>query len=153
MEIFFNAKEVDLDTKSYPKDTIPDGDYIGMITDIAMIDSKNGDKALKVSIGVAKGPEAGKIYEEWIARRCNKSPKRVAIGEKTLARLILACGKEKIRATEELHNIPFCFTLVTKKGFQNLDKIEKFEGELPAKKPNPGFDVETTTTETEDFFG
>lgn len=153
MELFFDAKQVDLESTAYPKDIIPDGQYIGMITDSAMIDSKNGDKSLRVSIGIAKGSEAGKVFEEWIARRCNKNPKRVAMGEKMLARLILACGKEKIRDTKELHDIPFSFSLVTKKGYQNIEEIEKLAGGIPARTPNPGFDVETTTTETEDFFG
>lgn len=143
MELFFDASEVDLESSVTPKDVIPDGFYTWMIVDSEPVDSKNGDKSIKFSLGVAKGEQAGKIREEWIARRCNANPKRVAIGEKMLARFIKACGKEKIRDTKEIHNIPFTANLVTKGKYQNITDIAPYDGEAVEKpKSNPGFDIE-----------
>lgn len=128
MEFFFDASAVKIEDYGKPIDRVPDGEYLAMIFDSVIIDHKNGDKSLKFTLGICQGEYSNSCFEMWIALRANSNPKKVAFGQKQLAKLIMALGKEKIRDTQELHNKPFGVVLETKNNFQGVKKIFSVEG-------------------------
>ena len=99
-EINFNPHDV-------PEETIPAGRYrvAATASELRTNLNQNGDY-FYFTFQVLDGPHENHVFDLVIVRSHEESQKAVKNGRRRLADLCLACGKDRITRTEELHGIP-----------------------------------------------
>ncbi len=114
----FNASEVPEREEFTP---VPPGQYVGMVTSSELKETKSGGQMIVLEIDIQDGDSAGrKLFERLNIKNSNETA--VTIAYQTLAELVKALGKEKIKDTEELHNKRFLMNVVVDPPKPYVDK-------------------------------
>jgi hypothetical protein len=105
----FDATEVPEDEGFEP---IPEGEYSCQIIRSEMRDTKAGTgQFLELRVQILDAPFTGRLVFERL-NLINPNEIAVKIANRTLADICLACGKDSIEDSEELHGIEFIAKVV-----------------------------------------
>lgn len=96
-------------------EVLPPGDYLAMIVDSEMKDTKGGDgQYLNLTLQVLDGPFAGRMLFDRL-NLINTNAKAVAIAQRQLSQICHAIGVMRVSDSAELHNKPLVATLKIRK--------------------------------------
>lgn len=95
-------------------DVIPAGEYVAIIEDSDMVETKNKDgRMLKLTYQIIDGPFKGnKLFNQLNLE--NKSQQAVQIARKSLNAIGVAVGVAEIKDSSQLHNKPLKIEVVVK---------------------------------------
>ncbi len=114
----FNVSDVPERTDFTP---VPPGQYVGMVTSSELKDTKSGGQMIVLEIDIQDGDHSGrKLFERLNIKNSNETA--VTIAYQSLAELIKALGKDKIKDTEELHNKRFLINVAVDPPNPYVDK-------------------------------
>jgi len=92
-------------------DPMPPGDYITIVTNSELKDTKAGDgQYIELTMQIVDGPFSGRRHWERL-NIINKNEKTQEIARSHLNALLKACGVPNAKNTEETHDIPFTMVL------------------------------------------
>jgi hypothetical protein len=128
-EVNINAKQInDEDKKKYG--TVPDGEYVSMMTDY---ETKSGPKGeyLSASFQIVDGEfKNRKIFDRYFI---NASPAAVAIAHSKWSAIGISVGIETIKNLDQLLNKPFLMKIGTEKGEGDYPDKNVYKGAKPLK--------------------
>jgi hypothetical protein len=129
----------DIDFSSIPdSNTIPDGDYLACITASEKKTGKDsGEEYLALTIQVIDGPRKGFLGRDNLSLWSSKDDAR-NIAKQKLKQIVIACGKQSVQSSQELHQIPMLVTFKTKGSYSNPTKYKaKQLGPVASPAVNP----------------
>lgn len=104
-------------------DKVPTGEYLLEIQNTEVKPNSSGTgQVLKVDLQVAEGPQKGSWVNQYINYQ-HETPKIMRLGQVELAQLCRACGIEKLKFTEELHEKQIIARVIAKPDKKDDDKI------------------------------
>ena len=105
---------------------LEDGEYELMVTESEFKDCRGGKRLTLTMEVISETGKGRKIWENllWV----HPSEKAVLIARETFSSLCKACGLTSVKASEELHNIPFKAKVGQEhpEGYKSRNVIEKY---------------------------
>ena len=123
-QLGFNADDYDPADDFEP---LPAGDYLTMITESSLENTKSGGQMVKLTYTVMEGAfEGRKLWSQH--NIINSSPKAEEIGRKEISRIAHAIGQPRINDTEQLLQQVVRITIVLKNdpGYGPKNEVKKW---------------------------
>ena len=123
-QLGFNADDYDPADEFEP---LPAGDYLTMITESSLENTKSGGQMVKLTYTVMEGAfEGRKLWSQH--NIINSSPKAEEIGRKEISRIAHAIGQPRINDTEQLLQQVVRITIVLKNdpGYGPKNEVKKW---------------------------
>ncbi|WP_163387934.1 AAA family ATPase [Endozoicomonas acroporae] len=123
-QLGFNADDYDPADEFEP---LPPGEYLTMITEASLDNTKSGGQMVKLTYTVMEGQfEGRKLWSQH--NIVNSSPKAQEIGRKEISRIAHAVGQPRINDTEQLLQQVIRITVVLKQdpGFGPKNEVKKW---------------------------
>lgn len=121
---FFNAAEVEPSTGFTP---IPAGEYLAVITEDEMKDSKSGGQYLKLTFEIIEGDYKGRKL--WVnLNLVNSNPKAVEIARADLSAICRAVNVMQLQDTVQLYNLPLVISVKCKKNAETGEMQNEVKG-------------------------
>jgi hypothetical protein len=118
-------------------DPMPPGDYITIVTNSELKDTKAGDgQYIELTMQIVDGPFSGRRHWERL-NIINKSDKTQEIARSHLNALLKACGVPNAKNTEETHDIPFTMVLYLDRKEPTRNRIMGYSPAGAAQAPKP----------------
>ncbi len=125
-QLGFNAGDYD-PTDEF--DPLPAGEYLTMITESSLENTKTGGRMVKLTYTIMEGQYEGR--KTWSQHNIvNKSPRAEEIGRKELSRIAHAIGQPMISDTDQLLNQVIRIRVVIKNdpGYGPKNEVKKWIG-------------------------
>ena len=127
----FNAASVPVDDKPKSFEPLPAGQYQAMITATEMRNTIAGNgQYLLLTFDIIGPTHAGRKLWDRL-NLVNPNPQAEQIAQRQLANLCAALGRDGVKESEELHNLP----LVLEVGLHENKKMERMENVIKAYLP------------------
>ena len=111
---------------------IPAGDYLAMITDSEMRDTKAGNGSyLKLTFQIVDGAHKGRLIFENL-NLDNPNQTAVEIAQRSLSSICAALGKNSVHDSSELHMKPMTIKIGIRDGSNGYDPSNNIKGYKPA---------------------
>ena len=123
-QLGFHADDYDPTDEFEP---LPPGEYLTMITEASVENTKSGGQMVKVTYTVMEGQfEGRKLWSQH--NIVNSSPKAEEIGRKEISRIAHAIGQPRINDTEQLLQQVIRITVVLKQdpGYMPKNEVKKW---------------------------
>lgn len=123
-QLGFNAGDYDPTDEFEP---LPAGEYLTMITESSLENTKTGGRMVKLTYTIMEGPhESRKLWSQHNIE--NRSPRAEEIGRKELSRIAHAIGQPMISDTDQLLNQVVRIRVVVKNdpGYGPKNEVKKW---------------------------